>query len=355
MSHCENSDTQINQTLCALDADFTLLMSATPGVNTIGNYEGYFNLIRPRRPPTGSHGQRITRAESVSHNPYETDSPDDLLLRINPVLLKKYIFECRNPEVTAVNLRRAAAVCMVRRTYASRINCQVIGAELPKLYRMDLEVEYAEAEQALHDTYAEEHLQGLFTPLKDGLIGMNMGKVRNLILIATWIGYQYVGDMMRASEIPDLKREDDWMHRILTVLKRKREQNGEVVGWTVPDRTDKLLQTAIITKESPKLQALLASCSDDVVRDKKEVIIFVSMPAQQFLVTEILNYAGIKAKMLSADLTVAERTELVSQFTDTEGSPGFGVDIQCLSLRFESSSPMLHCITLGCSLESRYA
>lgn len=85
----------------------------------------------------------------------------------------------------------------------------------------------------------------------------------------------------------------------------------------VPASTDKLTQISLVLKESPKLRALLATFAEDVIRDGKKLILFVKLPAQQLLVTEILNAIRVSTRMISADLTIAQRVEVVSNFATT--------------------------------------
>lgn len=335
-----------------LDPTFTLLVTATPGINSLDDWKGYLPFVQPRNPPTDDLGQPYP----AHTNPYVDGGIGDHLplLRLQSDIFKHNISDNRNETLAGAYVRKFQEVCMVRRTFASKINSHPVSEDLPRIFKYYIDCHYSAEQQAEYQEMADPHLAKLILnltkpgdPRDRGRIIWNQEYARNLILDSDWLGYEYCNEELLVENIYSLTDKPNWLWWLLQIVRRGRQaadaeraQAAREAGeeprperdYFVPAVSDRPDLVGAVCNDSPKYKALLGLVSDWVVRKGEKAVVWTTYPAQQKMVEEILNKVGIKTKALTSNMSTAERESLIDNFNTVQD------DIQILVLSYSMSS-----------------
>lgn len=102
----KNASTELNKLLRLLELDFTLLICATPGINSIQDFQGYFKIVQPRIVPRDSTGTPYTKDSVRFINPFEPGRERPMAM-LNEHMAKRYIFDNPDQATAAINLKTA--------------------------------------------------------------------------------------------------------------------------------------------------------------------------------------------------------------------------------------------------------
>lgn len=196
-----NSQSRVHRTLTWLNADFYILVTATPFYNAIADFHGYVPfLFCP---------ELISRSSNVSStNSFEV--PDDdpaAVCRFTHEAVSRYILRRgTSAETAGANMRKILQDLMIRRTYFSQIPFKggiTIGSEIPLAHRKKIEVEWENAEEECYQKLSEQYRKSLLCKSEETSKYMwNIKAYRSLVLLSAWLGMPFVEKSLSAAGFP---------------------------------------------------------------------------------------------------------------------------------------------------------
>jgi hypothetical protein len=175
-----------------LAAEFTGLSTATPAINRVEDWHGYLKFIKPRKDWDDPRVQEIWEIDATV-NPYGLPKEHPSAnLRLTEQAAEKWIFQNEDEVAAGYNLGKLQEMCMIRRTYASKINRQSIGSALPGLIRRHVDLEFKGVQIAKYENASRRLLKKLVTVIRDDRIAWNAKHYRTLVLITLWQGFEHV-------------------------------------------------------------------------------------------------------------------------------------------------------------------
>lgn len=286
---------------------FTGLATATPGVNRIQDFEGYLKHIRPRQQI--SDEQQAINLWGEHFNPYAVDKNHPAaLLRLHEKYARKHIFLNNNSMEAGYNLARLNEMYMIRRTYASKVDGQMIGDAIPALVRRSVDLLYNDEDQKRYDLSTVWARRHLVTLTEDGKIIWNAKHFRTLILQSTWIDFEYIAHHIHADSLTRWKDEDNMLYEWLKLIPEAKRT------FELPKHDDHISQISIVCQHSPKVSATLALVAEIVIKERRKVCLWTLLPAEQLLLWAILRKLKIDARMFSSDLSQPDRDQLIKTF-----------------------------------------
>nr|KIN05539.1 hypothetical protein OIDMADRAFT_23938 [Oidiodendron maius Zn] len=158
-----------------------------------------------------------------------------------------------------------------------------------------------------------------------------------------WNRFHYIGDDIQASSIKKWKNQSPHiLFRWICLLRRRMIEanikDNEI--FELPNQNDKLSLLMIICRGSPKIRITLRILAELVVLQKKKVIFWCSLPANQLLIHACCELLNIWSGCYSSELTREERNAVVHAFTEDPekrvfigswhvGSTGLNLQKQC--------------------------
>lgn len=154
-----------------LDANFTGLSTATPGINRIEDFKGLLKFVKLRNNDAWSAANLAQWGVTHDINPYTLPKEHPAaILRVTERAANKLIFGNLDEIEAGYFLAKLQEMCMIRRTYSSKIDGVCIGAALPGLVRRHMDLEFSQHDQLVYERCAQSPLKHLITPLEDGRI-----------------------------------------------------------------------------------------------------------------------------------------------------------------------------------------
>lgn len=324
-----------------LEPDFYVLATATPGKNSLADWQGYLSFTQPKKTPHNEKGQPFDAADAARLDPYGDDTlPPEL--RVLPVFANHHVFaEGVDASLKGVYIRMLQAQICVRRSFSSKINGERLEDALPPIYKRAIDCVFATEEaDKLYQRYQAMPASKLVRADKEtGKITWNGGNYRHLCLLTTWIGFEALLKEAEADKLPKMRREGTGiLFKWLKIYQRLRESQGDG-PYPVPDK--EMQQVELILSEAPKLKNLLALVSDDAVLGQQNVIIWTQYPAQQILIKAILDVFNLRATALTSDLKESDRQDLIVDFCHTPNQGKIFIltyDLSSCGLNLQSAS-----------------
>lgn len=313
----KNENTNISRTVTWLNARFNILSTGTPTSNSIADMAGYSPLVFNDHDSWSTANLRLLGVDENVQPFALADDDSAAVLRLNRQSLDQFVLDPSvDPVVAGHRFSKIYEKCLLKRSYSSRIpfdNDQTIGESIPPAHIRVLETEFTPEGQNQYDDLYKVLRRRLMRPIHGGKVVWNMGVFRKLSLLTTWMGFEHVGDLIKAS---DLKASALRAYQKKLVHSWLKGIGKKVEGFEVPDADDYFGQLVCLLRGSPRLQALLPLiCEEDLVRKEKSIV-WCLFPAQQVFVAAALRLVGIDAHILGSHLTNAERDELIKSFTN---------------------------------------
>ncbi|KAL8755625.1 MAG: hypothetical protein Q9184_004740 [Pyrenodesmia sp. 2 TL-2023] len=346
-------ETATHITLKWLNAMFSIPVSATPLINHQRDYLGFISIIEKPGLWSTDNLQQLGVTADIDPFAESLDDKDEdegiRQLRCTTAAFRKFIAENKKPEVVGPRLGKVFERSMIRRTYQSRIPFHtgpMIGESIPPVYSTLIETAFTEKEQSIYDPLRLAYQSKLAKRLNSGKIVWNMRYFRQLILLGTWLGFQYCQHLMPAKRTKALLDDPNCVSELVDVCTSK-----EAKFWPVVDKKDDPLLVASTLRGSPKLRALMKVLSRQVFVQQEKAIVWTTFPAQQTLVVKLLRKMGIDAHALHAGMSYEERRQLVKDFSEhptkvtvlvpcwAVGSYGYNFQYYCHNIHLLDPAP----------------
>ncbi|GAB1199547.1 hypothetical protein APSETT444_008897 [Aspergillus pseudonomiae] len=318
-----NSDTSQSQVVYWLKASFYLLLTATPIYNSREDMRGYIPLLF--HPPSQADKDILKKlGRDVFKLPPENPAR---YICCTGEAVEEYILDRKVPPMTAgERLRVVFGLTMIRRALTSRLQSfgsRMIGSDIPPTHRRVCTVVFSREEQEMYTRASAPHFDGLFMKNPDDptKVVWNMAKLRNLCLLTSWLGFEYLKHTLYATKIPNAcgKLEEGTLGTVFarTILRKMNSQYPKSIYQSIESivETRRTWVLEYLLKGSPKMRAMLPVLRDQVIVHGEKAIVWTQFPAEQIYVAAILKEANIDAEVFHAGLTRDERMNLVERFT----------------------------------------
>ncbi|KUL90693.1 hypothetical protein ZTR_00025 [Talaromyces verruculosus] len=341
-----NTDTQTFKTMQSLRAQFNVLLSATPSFNHIEDLKGMLSFLLAAK----NEELWDTLNPPQDYNPFSANADP----QYKPLLftlrgLNRWVWNTKDdPLRTAVSLMTVWQECVIRRTVNSRIpfiDGNLIGENIPPAIRKVVTCSFTPIEQAQYNSFSAPPLANLVERTAKGGCVWRMDQFRMLTLLNTWIGSQYTHQHLTARSSTNLAKLLNEQGKLGKMLAHKAlQQSQKVIKLLIAkaEREKKDTKTLVdaihdLPKDAKDLDSFVALCAllhgapkirEWLNRVRLEVhhlqeksIVWCSNPGQQFLAAAVLDLAGICCEVYHADLTSAQRSQLIKRFTEDPKSP----------------------------------
>ncbi|KAB8226196.1 P-loop containing nucleoside triphosphate hydrolase protein [Aspergillus novoparasiticus] len=318
-----NSDTSQSRAVHWLKVNFYLLLTATPIYNSREDVRGYIPLLF--RPPSQEDMHTLKKlGRDIFRLPPEDPARNVCCTKR---AVEEYILDNNvTPEAAGERLRVIFGQIMVRRTLSSRMESfgsRKIGSDIPPTHRRVCTAVYSRKEHDMYTRLSAIHHDGLFMedPRDPTKIVWNMGKLRKLCLLTSWLGFHYLEHVLHAPKIPrackDLKKGDLGAVFARTIVGEMKLQGQESIYQSMESivETRRTWVLEFFLKGSPKMRAMLPVLRDQVIVHGEKAMVWTQFPAEQIYVAAVLKEANIDAEVFHAGLTRDERMNLVERFT----------------------------------------
>lgn len=258
--------------------------------------------------------------------------------------LNKWVWKRKGLEA-AVALLPVWEQNVIRRTVNSRIpfeDGKRIGDNIPPAIRRLVTRRFTAQEQRQYNLFAAPPLANLVERTKGGGCVWRMDQYRMLTLLNVSISTQYIHQSLVAKKSPKLAALIDkkaslgklFAHRILKCsveALKLRIDEWRAQGKDTKDPEEGIPKVPLHSKDldrfaalstllhgSPKLRELMKRIRLEVFHLGEKSIVWCSNPGQQFLVAAVLNLANISCAVYHADLSSAQRRDLVTAFNSED-------------------------------------
>jgi hypothetical protein len=335
-----NTDTQTFKTMQSLRAHFNILMSATPSFNQLDDVKGMLGFIL--NPQNNQLWAELDPPED--YDPFADDADP----QFQPLLftmrgLNKWVWKKKGLEA-AVALLPVWEKCVIRRTVNSHIpfvDGKPIGENIPPAIRRLVPCRFTAEEQRQYNLFAAPPLANLIDRREGGGCVWRMDQFRMLTLLNVWIGTQYVHQTLIAKKASNMAQKIDkkgtlgklLAHKALEVSQQVltyRIEEAEIKGEATKGLVDGIRKVPKDAKDvdrfsalctllhgAPKLREMMKRIRLEVHHLHEKSIVWCSNPGQQFLAAGVLNLAGISCAVYHAELTSAQRRELLKAFNES--------------------------------------
>jgi hypothetical protein len=326
-------------TVSWLNAEFNLLLTATPLFNRVEDFKGLMPLIIP------SKNDRLWNQFKVepTFNPFQVpDCDPKAVLCLTHRAIDRFIWNDPGLLGGAVghHIEKIWQHCLLRRCLSSRIpfdNGRVIGDSIPPSQICRYQLSYYDFEQKQYDRWVKQIGKNLLCKLPDGRIVWNMAKYREMTLITSWLWFRYVHEDVKAgntkalvAQLHEKKIAKLWIVKAMMVeneIRRKkveyRKSRGEPLldleegFFSIPNKIDDISDMEALKyllKGSPKLRTLLPNIRDEILLYGEKSIIWTLNPGEQLFVAAALALCNIDVRVLHAELKSNERQEMIHEF-----------------------------------------
>ncbi|RDW84611.1 hypothetical protein BP6252_02201 [Coleophoma cylindrospora] len=299
--------------------DFRMMFGASATIlpNAVRDVAGYIKVAEVKRRTTEARPHLEKNA-----NPYKLSLDHAAAaMQFDLEMCKKFIVAATNAEEAGKALSVIYPQFVIRRTYASSNPMnpgKIIGEDMPKLHTRRILCKFTLDEQAEYDVISAQPLAKLII-VRDGKIIYNPRNHRKLVLFSTWTGFQYIERYLKATKdnIATWKRSPCILWDMIKIMRDRMAIAGvaEEAIPALPAQNDVPGILAIFCRGGPKIRALLAFLDEMVIKNEKKVAIWCGIPASQLLIYGITQLLRISAGCYSADVKVADRDDIVNDFT----------------------------------------
>ncbi|EFE36072.1 uncharacterized protein ARB_05009 [Trichophyton benhamiae CBS 112371] len=294
-------------TLRWLEAPSVLLLTATPIWNDLSDILGLLYQLEPHKDPWSKESlEKLgvfatdawnTTASSEEFDPWDIKSDEPAsCLRYTSESVEYHIIKGDISLVTkGERMREVLKACMIKRSYGSLVDGQVVGKALPAVQNISVNLAFTPEEQKIYEGVFGDCM----APARRGRRGKNdargiisASKFRRLCLVTSWTEFDHIAPSYTAKKLND-RRKNGVLHahtilRDINNAKRQRpyhiaeppESLAETQIYPLPseDNIREILQSHC--RGSPKLRYLLQLIAELVILRKEKLLIFATMPAQ---------------------------------------------------------------------------
>ncbi|RAL01276.1 putative DNA repair helicase rad5,16 [Aspergillus ibericus CBS 121593] len=332
-----NPETSQSRAVQWLEADFHLLVTATPIYNSRKDILGYVPLLFQ---PPGSWSKadqdyfKVWRGRIFD---IPLGHPARHLCCTEHAVKEHVSADWILPSVTGNRLRLIFSHLMIRRTLFSHMpfdSPNIIGDDIPPTQRKICRVEYNKNEKAMFEEVSPPLYRGLImqSPIDPQRYIWNMRKFRRLELLMSWLGFHYTHHSYYASDIPlackklyegtlgaklaDAITSQTLKEKLSKSAAGPKESETVHEGTRNGTRDSRTRILEALLRGSPKMRAMLPLIRDQVILHDEKAIVWTQVPAEQIYVAAVLREANMDAEVLHGSLSRDERAALLYKFTE---------------------------------------
>ncbi|EZF35706.1 hypothetical protein H109_04009 [Trichophyton interdigitale MR816] len=341
-------------TLRWLEAPSVLLLTETPIWNDLSDILGLLYQLEPHEDPWSNEsleklgvfdtdawnataGNLKSLMERFDPWDVKSDKPASCL-RYTSESVKYHIIKADIPLVTkGKRMREVLKACMLKRSYGSLVDGQVVGKSLPAVQNISVNLAFTPEEQKIYEGIFGDCMAQAFKGRRgkngkgadmgnDAIGALSASKFRRLCLVTTWTEFDHIASSYTAKKLKDRRKNGVLhAHTILKDVKNAKRQrpyhienSPEGLADTQMDPLPSKDDTSEILRShchsSPKLRYLLQLVAELVILRKEKLLIFVTMPAQVLWLESVLQLLDLDAHSYRAGLNVQDRQILADTF-----------------------------------------
>lgn len=288
-----NRNSQNTHMCQSLNAEFYLLLTATPFFNSLHDFKGYAELILQ----DGEINVSGPQCDALFKDNQLGTSEHRVLC--HPTIIDEFIFgEGVSAQKAGIYMRKILVFCMLRRTIKSRIpfvDGSQIGESIPGLERKIVHCEFNGQEQVVYKQLQKKHRRNLFTKESSDSgtkLRWNNEKLRRLVLLCAWLGFRWIEGSLATDALPAAMRAIKrstivpiWQKSITDDTIFNRESSKDIYTEypdTSPEHRTARLEWLL--RGSPKMRAMLPIIRDELLLYGEKSIVWVSWPAEEVYV-----------------------------------------------------------------------
>ncbi|KAK2865298.1 hypothetical protein FQN49_003714 [Arthroderma sp. PD_2] len=374
-----NKKTLTATTLRWLQAPAVLLLSATPIWNGLSDILGLLYQLEPLEDPWSKSSldelgvfhlvpwtldyemgdeydsdSEVKEADALKgfmkrFDPWEIPSNHPAsVLRYTSESVKHHIIKLKDIGEAGWRMREVLKACMIKRSYGSLVDGQVVGEALPAVQNISVHLEFTPEEQMAYNRVVEECIcQNCKKKKKkktkitmkqdeDDEVVWSTPTFRRLSLATSWTEFEFLLHYT-AKKLKEFRKNVEFRKgrafalRMLEDINRQKrkksnqiarknarnpeaEQTPEIPIYSIPLPADikGILQSHC--RGSPKLRYLLQLIAELVVLRQEKLLIFVTLPAQVQWLESVLRLLQLDAHSYRADMNSHDRQMLVEAF-----------------------------------------
>ncbi|KAH0537331.1 hypothetical protein FGG08_005847 [Glutinoglossum americanum] len=304
-----------------LNAGTTTVVTATPIINDVSDFEGILGILQRKDLWTDDHLGRL--GVDATFNPF-TDVPnpahESKWLRCTPQAFRKFVSPRDIDVVTkGSRLLLAMEMCVLKRGYGSHIpfgpKGKKIGDSVKPMQVRTIELQYRKDElekyRPLHNFAIDNLAKTVDGPDGRKIVVFDMVHWRALKHYSTWLGFEYLLGY-HIDKLQKLRQDSNFGLRELADLICENNPSVEGPGESLID----LLQW--FANGSPKLRWLCWVLAELTVKRREKMIIWVQFPWQQELLYLFIKEFNIDVRQYHSGLNSRERRNLVKDFHEKQ-------------------------------------
>lgn len=260
----------------ALDADQTVLLTGTPISNRTEDVLGLLSLLQ---------GDKIwsrTNLDPDAYNPFEDDAHPEL--RATAQAFERYVRDIESPSEQGKLVKAIYREVLLRRTYATIVDGQRIGEDIPPqtTRRVDVIPDELNRKELIATIQASKSQLFHWNDSSETLI-LNAKTARDMVQSTTWLPFKHLGHW-GAKDLEKYWRKEstlrDFMSDICLDIKEGK------LGFNPRTLSDDELLDRVASK-SPKLQALMGIVADITMILHTKLVVWAEYPAEQVLILKV--------------------------------------------------------------------
>ncbi|OAL72224.1 hypothetical protein A7D00_3222 [Trichophyton violaceum] len=317
-------------TLRWFEAPSVLLLTATPIWNDLSDILGLLYQLEPHEDPWSKKsleklGVFVTdawknTAGGEGFDPWDIESDEPAsCLRYTSESVERHIIK---GDIRLVDkgerMREVLKACMIKRSYGSLVDGQVVGKALPAVQNISVNLAFTPKEQKIYEGIFGDCVASARSRRRgkneegddegnDALATLSASKFRRLCLVTTWTEFDHITSSYTAKKLNERRKNGVLhAHTILCDVNNAKRQRP----YQIADSPEGLAKTQIDplpskddTREilrshcrgSPKLRYLLQLVAELVILRKEKLLIFVTMPAQVLWLESVLHLLDLDA------------------------------------------------------------
>jgi hypothetical protein len=294
-----NLSKQIATSILWLQPQYRIALTGTPTLSGIIDFAGIMAFIQPNNiydieslkemglTVTGTTPKDVIEEVFDQVDPWNVDDEDPTaILKFTPEALRKHVFnKNKSQEEQGKRMRTVFSQIMLRRSFASTIDGQRIGDQLPAVQRTNIACEYTPLEREHYNFMCNDQSTVLFRKRSnaDGneAVVWDTTTYRKLCLITSWLGLGYLLNY-KAAQLKKFRKGNGSALDLLKDLCKGQARQGVPQKQRIPLVAD-MNVTQVLEHHctgSPKLRQLLKIIADLVVFQDEKITVWCNNPLQ---------------------------------------------------------------------------
>ncbi|EEQ31909.1 hypothetical protein McanMca71_007218 [Microsporum canis] len=233
-------------------------------------------------------------------------------------------------------MREVLKACMIKRSYGSLVDGQVVGQALPAVQNISVHLEFTQEEQREYERTLDHCLATIRRKKakeneeedknKDAADILSGPKFRRLCLVTSWTDFDFVGQSYTAKNLTErrkkgvlpaltiLKDVNNGKQQLLRRQNLLQEEFPQIMIHPLPSPDDIKGILQAHCRGSPKLRYLLQLVAELVVLRKEKMLIFATLPTQVHWLESVLKLLELDANSYRAELNIEDRQILADTF-----------------------------------------